>query len=70
MSVAVSTLNNSPARCPALPLLPEPNASLPEFAFAYAMNSFAELTGSDAFTTSTFGVIATSEIGAKSFTAS
>ena len=34
------------------------------------MNSFAELTGSDALTTSTFGVIATSEIGAKSFTAS
>ena len=34
------------------------------------MNSFAELTGSDALTTSTFGVIATSVIGAKSFTAS
>ena len=70
MSVAVSTLNNSPARCPALPLLPDPKASLPEFALAYATNSFAELTGSDALTTSTFGVMATSVIGAKSLTAS
>ena len=34
MSVPVSTLKSSPARCPALPLLPEPNESLSGFAFA------------------------------------
>ncbi len=69
-SVSVSTLKSSPARWPALPLLPEPNASLPGFAFVYAMNSFTLFTGEFAFTTSTFGVIAMSVIGAKSFAAS
>ena len=69
-SVPVSTLNSSPARWPALPLLPEPNASLPGLALAYAMNSFTLLTGDDALTTSTLGVTAISVIGAKSFTAS
>ena len=55
---------------PALPMLPEPNDSLPGFAFAYAINSCTECTGSAGLTTSTFGVTATSEIGAKSFFAS
>ena len=35
-----------------------------------AISSFTELTGNAGLTTSTFGVIATSVIGAKSFTAS
>ena len=34
------------------------------------MSSFTELTGSDELTTSTLGVVASSVIGAKSFTAS
>ena len=66
----VSSLNSSPARCPALPLLPEPKLVLPGLAFAYAIISFTEVTGIAALTISTLGVIATSEIGAKSFAAS
>src|SRR6185437_8932278 len=70
MSTPASTLNSSPARWPALPMLPEPNDNLPGCAFAYAINSLTECTGSEGLTTSTFGVIATSVIGAKSFCAS
>jgi hypothetical protein len=40
------------------------------FAFARAISSFTELTGTDAFTHSTVGAIASSVIGAKSFTGS
>src|SRR6266545_202409 len=70
IAAAVSTLKSSPARWPALPVLPEPKLSLPGFAFAYAMNACADATGSEGLTTSTFGVVATSVIGAKSLTAS
>jgi hypothetical protein len=51
-------------------LLPEPKLVLPGFAFAYAIISFTEVTGVAVLTISTLGVIATSEIGAKSFAAS
>ena len=51
-------------------MLPEPNDSLPGRAFAYAISSFTECTGRSGLTTSTFGVMAISVIGAKSFCAS
>ena len=66
MSTRASVLNNSPARCPALPLLPDPNDNVPGCAFAYATSSGTELTGSVGLSTSTLGVVATSVIGAKS----
>ena len=66
MLTPVSVLNNSPARWPALPLLPDPNDNAPGCAFAYATSSGTELTGSVGLSTNTLGVVATSVIGAKS----
>ena len=70
MSTFASDLKSSPARCPALPLLPDANESLPGLAFARAINSATEFAGTDGLSTSTFGVTATSVTGAKSFSAS
>ena len=70
MSTPAIDLKSSPARCPALPVLPEPKLSLPGRDFAYAMNSATEFAGIAGFTTSTLGVEATWVTAAKSFSAS
>ena len=70
MSVPVSTLNSSPARCPALPLLPEPNDELARIRLRVGDELLHRVDRQRRLTTSTLGVTATSVIGAKSLTAS
>ena len=70
MSIPAMVLKSSPARWPALPVLPEPKFSLPGFAFAYAMNSRTLAAGTAGFTTRTFGVDAIWVTGMKSLTGS
>ena len=52
------------------PVLPAPMLSLPGLSFPYWMSSFMFLTGSDARTTNTCGLVVRPVIGAKSFTGS
>jgi hypothetical protein len=66
MSVPVAALNISPARWFEVPGPPEPKSTLPGFAFRYATNSFTFFTGTEGFTASTRGVVATNVIGVKS----
>ncbi len=62
--------NSSPDRCAVLPLPPEPNDNSPGRAFASAINSRTDLTGSDGCTIRMFGATATMVIGTKSLTGS
>jgi len=52
--------------CGALPGPPEPKVSWPGRAFASAMSSFTDFTGTDGRTTNSNGEDVTSVIGAKS----
>jgi hypothetical protein len=70
MSTPVIFLNSSPERCWDVPLPADANASSPGFDFASAISSFTFLAGIDGLTTSRFGSVANSTIGAKSFAAS
>jgi len=53
MSMPAIDLKSSPARWPALPVLPEPKLSLPGCDFASAMNSATESAFIAGFTTRT-----------------
>jgi hypothetical protein len=66
MLMPARELNTSPIRWCAVPIPAEPYVSLPGFALACAINSGTVFAGIDGFTTSTFGTIATTVIGAKS----
>ena len=70
MSIFASTLNNSPDRCGLVPRPAEPKVMVPGFALASAMNSFTVFAGTDGCTVRMFGDSTTSEIGAKSRSAS
>ena len=70
MSIWVSNFSHSPAKCWGLAAPAEPNVSDPGFAFAYAIYSFTDLTGTDGCTTSASGLTVASVIGAKSLTGS
>ncbi len=69
MSTPAIDLKSSPARWPALPVLPEPKLSLPGFDFASLMNSATEFAATSLFTTSTLGVEASCVTAMKSFCA-
>src|SRR5258705_731815 len=70
MLILANRLNSSPARCdaPRTPL--DAKVSLPGFAFASAIKSRTECTGSDGCTTRTYDALPTRLIGAKSLIAS
>ena len=50
ISTPASCLNNSRARCGALPLPAEPKLSFPGFFLAYATSSWTLRAGTDSFT--------------------
>ena len=66
MNVPVRLLNSSPVRWIEVPLPLEAMLSWPGRVFAYAMNSATLLTGSEGWTTITFGTAATLVTGTKS----
>src|SRR3954453_365586 len=70
VSSLVSSLNNSPDRCGGVPVPGLAMVYLPGDALMRSTSSFTVFTGTDGCTTSEFGVVATSEIGMKSFTGS
>ena len=70
MSVPVSTLNSSPARCPALPVLPEANDELAGIRLGVCDEFLHRIAPAASVDDQHVGRVATSVIGAKSFTAS
>src|SRR5690349_9252373 len=56
MRVSVSDMSSSAARCEGAPLPPEPKLSLPGLAFASAISSRADLTGTEGCVTSNMQV--------------
>jgi hypothetical protein len=70
MLVPVIMLKSSPPTCIELPVPELAKLNLPGLAFARAMNCGTLSAATDGWTTSMFGSVATSEIGAKSLTVS